>query len=762
MKCLLKLIFVTLILFVFVIGCSSPEDKKLSHFNKGNAYFEAKKFKSAEIEFKNAIQIDSRYKDALLKLGDTMMKLGQGRQAFSAYSQVEKISPDNIQALINLTTFYFLDNRLDEANARIEKVLAQDKNNIEALYLRAQILTRQNEFEVAETIFKKILEIEKNHIFSLQGLARLKNFQKKFDQAEALLLKAVDAAPNATQPRFVLVNFYLSRKDLSKAEEQLNLAAGENPTNADIQITLGEFYLKTKNTDLSEKSYKKAVEIAPNKVKPYLTLAKFYDIIGKTENALAFYEKAIIIDPENISAMQALARYQYKNKNLDAAEKQVSEIMEQRPEFYPAKMLQSEILIFKKEFEKAMQILTLLEKEEPNAPRVHYFKGMCHIGLGDPNQAAASVEKAVELRPGELKAHLLLADIYFQQRSFDLAVNQASEVLKLNDSTQRALMIRANSQLALKKYKEAEQDYKKMIEIGPDDPAGYYYLAYLKSSMKQYDKAEDLLEKAYSFDNQRLDVFLLMVEISMAQKKNERAHNLCTQQIEIAKDNKRFQAIVHNIQASIYVTEKKFNDAKTFYTKAIETDPDYLTSYSSLAKLFLAQKELKNAIDQYNKILEKNPNLAPPHMMLGTIYEMDKAYDKAEEHYKKALKINPEFGAAANNLAYHLATHTNKYDEALQYAKKAKEHFPENPSVMDTMGFAYYKKELYGNAVNEFIDSLKQIPDNPVVHYHLGLAYNKKGNIELARKELSRALEISSNFPDAEKAKTLLEELNKE
>jgi tetratricopeptide (TPR) repeat protein len=170
---------------------------------------------------------------------------------------------------------------------------------------------------------------------------------------------------------------------------------------------------------------------------------------------------------------------------------------------------------------------------------------------------------------------------------------------------------------------------------------------------------------------------------------------------------------------------------------------------------------MDSAKDQYKKVLEKNPNLAPTHMMLGTIYEMEKDYTQAEEHYRKALEVDPEFGAAANNLAYHLATRTDQYDAALQYAKKAKERFPEDPGVMDTLGFAYYKKELYGNAVNEFIDSLKQIPDNPIVRYHLGLAYNKKGNIELARKELSRALEINDKFPDAEKAKALLDELNK-
>lgn len=755
-----KPILIFLILFLSVAGCANKEEKKLSHFNKGNEYFEAQEYKKAEIEFKNALQIDSSYTDALMKLGDTMMKLGQGSQAFVAYSQVEKISPDDIQALINLAKFYLLDKNQEEAKRRIEKVLEQDENNIEALYLKAQILTGQKEFQTAANLFEKILELKKDHIPSLQGLARLKSLQKEFDRAEALLLEAVAASPNTTQPRLVLFSYYVAQKNLSSAEEQLKLSAAENPDNPDHQIVLGNFYLNTNNRPLAEAAYQKAIEISPDKAKPYLSLAGFYDLLNQDDQALELYEKAVSIEPEEINIRLVLARFQYKNKNVDAAEKLVSQILEQRPKFFPAVELQAEILIFRKSFEKAMRLLSDLEKEEPNNPRVPYFKGLCQVALGETDQAAASVSKAVELNPAYLKAHLLLADIYFHQQSFELAAKQATEVLKLGPSTERALMIRADSSLALGKVQEAEQDYNKMIETSPDNPTGYYRLAYLKSGLKQYDESDLLLEKAYARNNQLIDVFTLRVRNSLARKQFEQAHALCRGQLEIARETKQIQALVHNIQAAVFIAEKNVDQARASYEKAIETDPDYLVSYNSLARILLGQKDLSAAKEQYEKIIDKNPKLAPPHMMLGTIYETEKEYTRAEAHYRKALEINPNFAAAANNLAYHLAERSDKYDEALKYAKQAKEAFPEDPAIMDTLGFAYYKKELYGNAVSELLDSLKKLPDNPIVRYHLGLAYHKKGDIELARKELSRALEISREFPGADIAETLLAELN--
>jgi tetratricopeptide (TPR) repeat protein len=78
---------------------------------------------------------------------------------------------------------------------------------------------------------------------------------------------------------------------------------------------------------------------------------------------------------------------------------------------------------------------------------------------------------------------------------------------------------------------------------------------------------------------------------------------------------------------------------------------------------------------------------------------------------------------------------------------------------MDTMGFAYYKKGLYGNAVAEFLDCLEKQPNHPIIRYHLGLAYYGKGEKEQALKELSKALELNDNFPGASDAKKLIEEM---
>ena len=89
----------------------------------------------------------------------------------------------------------------------------------------------------------------------------------------------------------------------------------------------------------------------------------------------------------------------------------------------------------------------------------------------------------------------------------------------------------------------------------------------------------------------------------------------------------------------------------------------------------------------------------------------------------------------------------------------AKEKLPEEASVMDTLGWIYYKKGFYGNAVQELSDSLEKLPENATVNYHLGAALFQQGNKEKAKPLLEKALEMDADFDGADDARQMLGEI---
>jgi len=256
-----------------------------------------------------------------------------------------------------------------------------------------------------------------------------------------------------------------------------------------------------------------------------------------------------------------------------------------------------------------------------------------------------------------------------------------------------------------------------------------------------------------------MDVLANIVMVHMAKNEFDAAVRRCDIQLQKVGDKAVPRAFILNMKGSILSTWNKGAEAEKAFKQAIQENPNFLPPYYSLARLYMREKRQDMAISQYNALLEKDPKQPFPHMLLGIIYDIQKEHNLAEEEYKKALELDPGFAPAANNLAFLLADQDKELDRALELAQKAKERLPDDPGVMDTLGWAYYKKGLYDSARSELLDSIEKMPDNAVIHYHLGLTYYKKGEKEKAREELEKALSLDNSFDGAKEAAEVLKKL---
>src|SRR5258708_33994343 len=124
-------------------------------------------------------------------------------------------------------------------------------------------------------------------------------------------------------------------------------------------------------------------------------------------------------------------------------------------------------------------------------------------------------------------------------------------------------------------------------------------------------------------------------------------------------------------------------------------------------------------------------------------------------HYRKALEADPHNLIALNNLAYELANSTDQFDEALQYAQQAKELDPSTASIDDTIGWAFYRKGLYDNAVMHLRNAAAK-QGTAVCRYHLAIAYLKAGDRPRGRRMLDEARRMDPSLPEAASASRLM------
>ena len=179
-----------------------------------------------------------------------------------------------------------------------------------------------------------------------------------------------------------------------------------------------------------------------------------------------------------------------------------------------------------------------------------------------------------------------------------------------------------------------------------------------------------------------------------------------------------------------------------------------------LGKVLQASGSKAQALALFRKAAQEHPEDVQIHILLGELLESEKDWDGAKASYQKALEIQPENAVASNNLASVILQEGGNIDVALAMAQTARRGMPDSADAADKLGWAYYKKGAFGNAIDLFKEAVKKNPDDPSFHYHLGLAYQQAGNQALAKEQLQKVLKISPNFSEAENVKRALSELH--
>ena len=153
-----------------------------------------------------------------------------------------------------------------------------------------------------------------------------------------------------------------------------------------------------------------------------------------------------------------------------------------------------------------------------------------------------------------------------------------------------------------------------------------------------------------------------------------------------------------------------------------------------------------------------NPRETAFYLLAGGIYETRHDWENAKQQYQKVLALQPENPLASNNLAYVMLQQGGNVDVAFSMAQTARRQLPENANSADTLGWAFYHKQVYTSAIDLFKEAVKKEPDNALFNYHLGLAYAKSGQAGLARQQLDRVVKIKPNFPDVEELRRAVAE----
>ena len=82
-----------LLLMTFLVACSSPEEKAAGYIQNANSLFQDNNLKKAELEYRNALQVNQNLPDAWYGLARIHESKQEWQKAYSALTKVREMSP---------------------------------------------------------------------------------------------------------------------------------------------------------------------------------------------------------------------------------------------------------------------------------------------------------------------------------------------------------------------------------------------------------------------------------------------------------------------------------------------------------------------------------------------------------------------------------------------------------------------------------------------------------------------------------------------
>ena len=213
-----------------------------------------------------------------------------------------------------------------------------------------------------------------------------------------------------------------------------------------------------------------------------------------------------------------------------------------------------------------------------------------------------------------------------------------------------------------------------------------------------------------------------------------------------------YAEIIYDIEG----TEKSF----AILNKLHKLHPENINLSRSIAELFYKSENFDKSIEYYDLIFSKIEKIEFKHWPLfyssGIALERGKKWERAEKQFLMALKFVPDNPQVLNYLGYSWIDQGININAAMEMIVKAAEQRPSDGYIIDSLGWAFYQIGEYEEAVIKLEKAVELTSDSIIID-HLGDALFYSGRKIEAVFQWKRALEFEPSEEMTNKIKEKIE-----
>ena len=740
---------------VVTSACSrDPEVAKRKYLESGDRFFEQEKYSEAIIEYRNAIRLDPKFAAARKGLAASYLRTSDLVNALREKVRVADLLPEDGAAQVEAGNLLLLVGRYDDAKARASKVLSGNPKDIGAQLLLANALAGLKDFDGAIAEVEEALKLDPERTSTYTSLGTLQLARGNREAAERAFKEATARNPTSVAAQLAYANFQWAIGEVQAAKARLEQALVMAPKDSRANRAMASLLLAGGETAAAEPYLIAAADTDPT-LTAMLVLADYYIAANRTADAVARLRQLESKPTLRSSAKLRLASIEFRQGRHSEAERLADEILTTDKGDTRALLLKANVLAIRNQLDEAAGYADRAAKADPRSARAQFALGRLALLRHKPEEARTAFTEAVRLNPRAGDAQLELARLHLAEGAAAKSLEFANQAAKNEPDKAEPRLAQARALIAQRQLDSAELVLDQVLKAYPRSAEALTQLGIVRTLRRDVVRAAPLFERALEIDPLRLEATAGLVSLDLAARRHAEAR--ARAEARLASTPGDSAALL--LAGRTYSAVGDVKAAEDTLKKAIEADPQNLGAYETLGRLYMAGGRLKEAQAEFEAIAARQSRPIGSLTMVGMIQQGRKLAAEARSTYERVLQFDSKAAIAANNLAWIYLDSGENLDLALQLAQTAKASRPTQPEITDTLGWIYYRKGLFPQAVRELEGTVQSDPANPLYQYHLGLAYAKTGDKVRAKRTLEAALRLKPDFDGAADAARVLSTL---
>ena len=377
-----------------------------------------------------------------------------------------------------------------------------------------------------------------------------------------------------------------------------------------------------------------------------------------------------------------------------------------------------------------------------------------HIAISDLARAAGDAPRALSAAKAALNVAPRSEDAAMRVFEYGLAVDaqqafrDAQGFAAAHPKARRLRLLLATQWAERREFDSAMAELVAMAKLDPEDIDLVFMQGQIAYRAKRLPEARNLLEQYVSRQSQRqsdapdegsglVDAYQLLSRIAQDQGFFDDAVRLLD---NIQEPSARHNARVR--QAAIRAQQGRVDDALAILdTSDPQSLEEEVLTASAGAQMLREAKRPLEAIKRLEAANERMPDTVEIKYELAMMYERNERLNDTERLLREVIALDPGHAHSYNALGYSLADRNQRLPEALKLITRALEIAPNDPFIMDSMGWIKFRLGDYVTAV-QYLEKAYRVRPEADIAAHLGEALWMLGQrdaaIEIWKKALAK------------------------